>query len=281
MNFSEHQVWMIRKRLRAYREQEGRRLGLKRGLPWKAFSSKIEKRLDLSFELPPERLRQFVQGVSGKKIADEAYFPNLEQNRLNAVYEFLCKHEIGFLSEQEMRHLDAAVPVAAISLAETFPASSEKNKFIDLMEGLYETTQTNKHYITKYSVSLTQHGVRGLFRADETTTKYKNTGKSDDPIGWTVGLRRQAFVCSKKRTGWLVVLSLPRSFGVFERPYEESQSIDLVGFYTTPENRRILIAKCRTAYSSEIHPEWNDMIFSEKDEYGRNMMLMFASSRGG
>ena len=278
MNFSEHQIWMIRKRLRAYREQEGRRLGLKRGLPWKAVSSKIEKRLDLSFELPPERLRQFVLGVPCKRFEGEVHFPNLEQNRLNAVCQFLITSEIGFLSDQEMRHLDTDIPVSAISLADTFPASGDKSKFIALMEGLYEATQKTDQYITRYSMSLTRCGTQGLFRTDETVTKYKNTGKSDDPINWTVGLRRQAFVSSQTRAGWLAVLSLPRSFGVLERPYEELQSFDLVGFYTTTENRRILIAKCRTAYSSEIHPEWNDMIFSEKDEYGRNMMLMFASS---
>ena len=231
-----------------------------------------------NFELPPERLRQFVQGVPCKRFEGEVHFPNLEQNRLDAVCEFLRASEIGFLSDQEMRHLDTDVPVAAISLADTFPASDEKNKFIDLIEGFYETTKENKYYITKYSMSLTRHGAHGLFRADETVINYKNTGKSNDPINWPVGLRRQSFVSSQTRTGWLAVLSLPRSFGVLERAYGDTQSFDLVGFYTTTENRRILIAKCRTAYSSEIHPEWNDMVFTEKDEYGRNMLLMFASS---
>lgn len=113
MAFSERQIWLLRKRMRAYREFEGRRAGIKRGLPWKTISSRIEVRLDLRFEIPPERLRQFIEGYRDQSQSGLVRFPLLEVHRLEALRRFLCCDEVALLNDGEFQNANGQVPAIA------------------------------------------------------------------------------------------------------------------------------------------------------------------------
>ena len=276
MAFSERQIWLLRKRVRAYREHEGRRAGIRRGLPWKSVASRIETRLDLSFEIPPERLRQFAEGLPDQNQPGAIRFPQLEAHRLEALRQFLCCDEIALLNNSEFRRENEVVPAVAHGLTEIYPLADHERQFCGMMEGIYENITHNDRYVFSHEITLQRIKPDGVFQMDETICAYTRAGNSENLRDWPPAFRKRALKSCKKRSGWLVVSFLPKAVGMLSRPYEVPQSIDLVGFYKSDTNRRILLAKPTTTFSSEIHAEYNDLPYNETDRYGKSMAILSA-----
>jgi hypothetical protein len=97
MRFSDWQLTRLRNALRAY-HHHGRGSGGE-FFNWKDVSEAISLATDVT--VPPERLRQFVEGV--KTPGGYRKFPVPQETSLQAILKFATEEENGLLSEDELR----------------------------------------------------------------------------------------------------------------------------------------------------------------------------------
>src|ERR1700742_2371978 len=98
MRFSDWQLNRLRDALRAY-HKFGRDAVDGRHYNWKDVSEAISLATDV--DVPPERLRQFVEGNRAKGGGRE--FRSMQEDRLEAIAKFATDEDSGLISEAERR----------------------------------------------------------------------------------------------------------------------------------------------------------------------------------
>jgi hypothetical protein len=98
MRFSDWQLNRLRDALRAF-HKFGRDAVDGRHFNWKDVSEAIF--LSAEVEVPPERLRQFVEGV--KTPAGGRRLLTMQDDRLDAIAKFATDEDYGLISEAELR----------------------------------------------------------------------------------------------------------------------------------------------------------------------------------
>src|SRR6056297_1837623 len=154
MALSDWQARLIRARLVSYREIEGRRQGLKRGLPWKTLSAQISWPKGVAEDSAEERLRQFVNGIPSRKGSGRE-FPVPQDGRLEAIADFLMADRIKMLDPAELEEIEGAVPHFVQMMAEADNEAVNGVASVELLRNLQgEFRKIEKERNTVFNQSL-------------------------------------------------------------------------------------------------------------------------------
>lgn len=168
MRFSDWQLTRLRDALRAY-HQFGRDAVDGRHYNWKDVSEAIN--LSTEVEVPPERLRQFVEGVKtpdgGRK------FLTMQDDRLEAIVKFATDEDNGLISEAELRE-HAPSWHAAQRLLEYLRQEFDTERILPpaTLEGTYRSWRFEPDDFVVRDVTLQRTSDDGLIRLVQTEDSY-------------------------------------------------------------------------------------------------------------
>jgi hypothetical protein len=185
MQFSDWQLNRLRDALRAYHDY-GRDAVDGRFYNWKDVSEAISLCADI--EVPPERLRQFVEGNRSKDGARRK-FQSMQEASLEAIVKFLTEERLLLPAELEERAPEAH---AAQRLLEYLDQEFDTIRLLPLaiFEGTYQMRQKDDRRFAIREVTLQQPSGEGMMRVTMTEDYYlKDAEEQYD--GWTPEQRRQ------------------------------------------------------------------------------------------
>jgi len=168
MRYSEWQLNRLRDALRAY-HRFGRDAVDGRHYNWKDVSEAIS--LSTEVEVPPERLRQFVEGVKtpggGRRLL------TMQEDRLDAIAKFATDEDYGLISEAELREY-APSWHAAQRLLEYLKQEFDTERILPpaTLEGTYRTWRFEPNDFVVRDLTLQRASDDGLIRLMQVEDSY-------------------------------------------------------------------------------------------------------------
>jgi hypothetical protein len=197
MAYSEWQLNRLRDALRAYHDYEpGHGSG---SFNWKDVSEAISLTADVA--VPPERLRQFVEGNRSKDGARRK-FQSMQAESLEAIVRFLTEERLLLPEELE----EYAPPwQAAQRLLDYLDQSFDKQRVLPLVtfEGTYRARHTNKRGFAIQELTLQKPSGEGLMQVVKTEEYYPASAK-DEYDKWTLEQRRERRLTRTLYGGWAI-----------------------------------------------------------------------------
>lgn len=250
MTLSDWQARLIRARLVSYREVEGRRQGLKRGLPWKTISTEISWPKGVAKDSTEERLRQFVNGIPSRK-GNGREFPVPQDGRLEAIADFLMADRIKMLDPAELEEIEGAVPHFVQMMAE----SDNGVPSVELarnLQGEFRKIETKRNTVFNQTLSFFPSGNNRVFEVRYAGETFTAAGGSEDVRNWPASLRKRSLRSRRTAHGWLIISSSGKAFGILSEIYKPSQFLDLIGLYLSDNGKTVSLAKTKTDFMERI-----------------------------
>jgi hypothetical protein len=168
MRFSDWQLNRLRDALRAY-HQFGRDAVDGRHYNWKDVSEAINLSTDV--EVPPERLRQFVEGVKAPEGGRR--FLTMQDDRLEAIVKFATDEDNGLISEAELRE-HAPSWHAAQRLLEYLKQEFDTERILPpaTLEGSYRNGRLEDESFVVRELTLQRAADGGLIQLVQTEDSY-------------------------------------------------------------------------------------------------------------
>jgi len=169
MRFSDWQLNRLRDALRAY-HKFGRDAVDGRHYNWKDVSEAIS--LSTEVEVPPERLRQFVEGVKtpggGRRLL------TMQEDRLEAIAKFATDKDYGLISEAELRE-HAPTWHAAQRLLEYLKQDFDAERILppSTLEGTYRNGRIDEDNYVVRELTLQRASDDGLIRLVQIEDSYE------------------------------------------------------------------------------------------------------------
>lgn len=169
MRFSDWQLNRLRDALRAF-HKFGRDAVDGRHYNWKDVSEAINLSTDV--EVPPERLRQFVEGVKtpggGRRLL------TMQEDRLEAIAKFATDEDYGLISETELRE-HAPSWHAAQRLLEYLKQDFDTERILppSTLEGTYRNGRIDEDSYVVRELTLQRASDDGLIRLMQIEDSYK------------------------------------------------------------------------------------------------------------
>jgi hypothetical protein len=199
MNLSDWQLALIREALRAYKCY-GADIG-GRDFTWASIAEGIAETAGV--DVPPERLRQFVEGVNAKDGTRKHPVPSPE--RLDAIIRFVTDSDLALLSEAEL-HEYAPEHQAPLKLLDYLDHAQSTERLIPTgrMRGTYRVLLTDEDGVRVREITMQRPSERGLVQVIETEDIY-GPDASEAFTEWTAQERLELRRSRIRHGGWAVV----------------------------------------------------------------------------
>jgi len=198
MAYSEWQLNRLRDALRAYHDYEpGHGSG---SFNWKDVSEAISLTADV--KVPPERLRQFVEGNRSKDGARRK-FQSMQPESLDAIVRFVTEERLLLATELE----EHAPPWhAAQRLLEYLDQSFDKLRILPpvTFEGSYQARRADERGFAVLELTLQKPSAEGLMQVTKTEEYYPAKAKEEFDR-WTLDERRKQRRTRTLYGGWAIL----------------------------------------------------------------------------
>ena len=199
MKYSDWQLNRLRDSLRAYHRYERSHEG--EYFTWKDVSEAIDEYA--SVRVPPERLRQFVEGVNTK--GGGRKFPVPQDKSLDGIACFVTVAELCLISEDELKEF---IPdkQAALRLLEYLDQKIDAERIVPIekIQGTYCARSLDKKAFTIWELTLQRPSGDGLMQVIETEDIYQHMAS---PVfdQWTPIDRKNYRDSHVKHGGWAIL----------------------------------------------------------------------------
>lgn len=197
MRFSDWQLSRLRNALRAYHHHERGSDG--EYFNWKDVSEAIG--LSTEVEVPPERLRQFVEGNRSKGGALRE-FRSMKQESLEAIVKFVTEENLLLPAELE-EHTPSSQ--AGQRLLEYLDQSFDRVRLLPpvTFEGTYQARRADERSFVVLELTLQRPSDEGMMQVTKTEERYSARVK-DEYDGWTPEQRREWRRSRTLYGGWAI-----------------------------------------------------------------------------
>jgi hypothetical protein len=195
--YSDWQLNRLRNALRAY-HQYGRGSQHER-FNWKDVSEAIS--LSTEAQVPPERLRQFVEGIRSKDGARRK-FGTMMPESIEAIVKFLTEEQL-MLPEELEEHVPPTQ--AALRLLEYLDQKFDRVRQLPVVtyEGTYTARHLDERFMSVFELTLDHRSREGMMPVTKTEERFlaSDAGRYD---GWTPEQRRQKRLKRTLYSGWAI-----------------------------------------------------------------------------
>ena len=199
MEFSDWQLNRLRDALRAYHRYERSHDGAY--FTWNDVSEAIDEYTGV--KVPPERLRQFVEGVNSKTGGRK--FPVPQKKSIAGIVEFVRHEDINLLSDDELEEF-APHRQAPLRLLDYLDQEFDTARIVpsEKLEGAYQVRKTIEGELMVRELTLQLASDEGLIQVVETEEIYEEAAVAEFDE-WSPQQRKEQRNSIIKHGGWAVL----------------------------------------------------------------------------